>query len=169
MTDAIGREVLRLRGDRSALWLSNRTEELGFKVSRGGISQLETGKRQSISVAEWLILAAALEVPPLQLLAPTWPLGTVEALPRVSIPTGEFQEWFEGTVEYRNHFTESENERAALVKKLEAFDAVMFKISTWDDMDEETYKKWFVEAKRGYEETMEKLRKLIYTEVRSEG
>lgn len=115
MTDAIGREVLRLRGDRSALWLSNRTEELGFKVSRSGISPLETGKRQSISVAEWLILAAALEVPPLQLLFPYYPTGEGEVLPGLNEETYKAGKWFVGDVEYKNgRLTTTQNERKAL-------------------------------------------------------
>lgn len=81
MTGTIGKEVKRHRGDRSHLWLQERTERLGLRVSRSGISQLENGNRTSISVAEWLILAAALEVPPLLLIWPRYPDGEAELLP----------------------------------------------------------------------------------------
>ncbi|WP_313550909.1 helix-turn-helix transcriptional regulator [Corynebacterium sp.] len=96
MTDTIGREVKRHRGDRSHLWLQQQTEKLGLKVSRSGISQLENGNRTSISVAEWLILAAALEVPPLLLLWPRYPDGEAELLPNFSATAQDGVKWASG-------------------------------------------------------------------------
>ena len=41
-----------------------------MKISRSAISELENGKRKSISIAEVFILAAALDVPPVLLVFP---------------------------------------------------------------------------------------------------
>lgn len=81
MVDNIGREVRKHRGDRSLLWLEKRTSELGHKVARSGISQLENGNRKSISIAELLVLSAALEVPLTFLIWPLYPGGMSEILP----------------------------------------------------------------------------------------
>lgn len=96
MTAKIGEEVQRLRGDRSQLWLEQRTASLGHRVSRGGLSQLESGNRRSISVAEWLVLAAALEVPPLLLLWPKYPDGRVNMLPEFRVDTFDAHKWVAG-------------------------------------------------------------------------
>ena len=96
MTARIGLEVQRLRGERSQLWLEQRTKELGHRVSRGGLSQLETGNRRSISVAEWLVLAAALETPPLMLLWPKYPDGQTEMLPHWWTDTYSAHSWVGG-------------------------------------------------------------------------
>lgn len=100
MTDAIGQQVKTLRGDHTAVWLADRTEELGMKVSRSAISDLEGGRRRSISVAELMVLAAALEIPPAMLLFPGYPYGRVEALPGVDLLTNEAVNWFSGAMKY---------------------------------------------------------------------
>lgn len=96
MTARIGSEVQRLRGDRSQLWLEQRTEKLGHRVSRGGLSQLESGNRRSISVAEWLVLSAALEVPPLLLIWPKYPDGRVDMLPKFRVDAFDAHAWVAG-------------------------------------------------------------------------
>ncbi|WGJ86120.1 helix-turn-helix transcriptional regulator [Gordonia sp. SMJS1] len=66
----------------SAQELSDRTAELGMRVSRPRIAALEGGKRGGdISVPELLVLARALGVPPLGLLYPGIPGEFVEPLP----------------------------------------------------------------------------------------
>lgn len=96
MTATVGVNVKKLRADRSHLWLQNETEKLGFRVSRSGISELETGKRSSISVAEWLILARALEVAPVVLLMPDYPDGETQYLPGHHAMGYEVAEWITG-------------------------------------------------------------------------
>lgn len=96
MTARIGQQVVKLRGDRSAKWLSEKTAELGFPISRSALSQLETNNRESISLAEFLILAAALEVPPLLLLYPEYPDGKIEMLPDVFATAFNAGEWIGG-------------------------------------------------------------------------
>lgn len=108
MTDRIGARVVTLRGDRSAKWLSERTAELGFPVSRSALSQLETGSRGSISLAEFLVLAAALEVPPALLLFPEYPDGIVEMLPGIDATSFNATEWVSGHQTFKMDKSEPE-------------------------------------------------------------
>ena len=96
MTDRIGRQVQSLRGKNTALWLSERTEKLGMKISRSALSELENGKRKSISLAEFLVLAAALDVSPIALLFPDYPDGEVEFLPGIKTSSFEASNWISG-------------------------------------------------------------------------
>jgi hypothetical protein len=66
----IGAEVKRLRGKRSAQWLSDRTHEVGHRLQRLAISELERGKRKYVTTAELVVLAAALDTAPVALLYP---------------------------------------------------------------------------------------------------
>ncbi|KAA1249807.1 hypothetical protein F0Q45_13055 [Mycobacterium simiae] len=78
---AIGRKVRDLRGKQSAAWLSEKTEELGLKLTRQTITDLENGRRRYVTTAELVILAAALDVPAVALVYPDLPDGNVEVLP----------------------------------------------------------------------------------------
>ena len=92
----IAATVKRLRGKRSGQWLSDRTAELGHRVSRTTISELENGKRKYVSTAEICVLAWALKVPPVQLLYPNLPDGLVEVVPDVSVSSIHAATWFSG-------------------------------------------------------------------------
>jgi hypothetical protein len=96
MTTRIAAEIKRLRGDRSGQWLSDRTAELGHRVSRSTISEIETGRRKSITVADLILLAWALRVPPIRLLYPKLPDGPVEVVPGRSEPSIRAATWFSG-------------------------------------------------------------------------
>lgn len=64
-------EIRRLRQGRgSAQWLSKRTEELGYKVSRSVISDLEIARRRYVTTAEIIVLARALDTAPIALMYP---------------------------------------------------------------------------------------------------
>ncbi|MFV2102815.1 hypothetical protein [Micromonospora sp. LOL_024] len=60
------------------------------------IAKLEGGQRQSISVPELVVLARALEVPPIELLYPLGQEPQVEALPGRNAATDEALLWFAG-------------------------------------------------------------------------
>lgn len=79
----VGAAVQRFRKTEgvSAQSLSDRTEELGLKMTRQAIADLENGRRRYVTTAELLILAAALNVPPVVLLYPNLPDGMVEQIP----------------------------------------------------------------------------------------
>lgn len=85
----VGREVARARDqlvdDRgrrlSAQALADRCSELGHPLDRSVIAKLEKGIRQTVSVADLLVLAKALELPPLALVFPVGYEGETEVLP----------------------------------------------------------------------------------------
>lgn len=107
----VGLEVRRLRGKRSAQWLSDRTQECGCLVTRTVISDLEVGRRRYVTVAELLILARALDTAPIALLYP-YPYygeGKIQILPPVAGSGAELDkifavQWFTGELGlYLNH------------------------------------------------------------------
>ena len=61
--------------------LSTAVERFGVTIERPVLSNLENERRSTISVAEWLVLAAALQVPPLLLLFPVGRVDVVEPVP----------------------------------------------------------------------------------------
>ncbi|MGF0308905.1 helix-turn-helix domain-containing protein [Rhodococcus sp. IEGM1428] len=93
-------EVRRLRGkDHSAMSaakLADRTEEIGYGISRSVVADLETGRKKSIDVPELLVLAAALGVSPAQLVFPDLPRGKVEVLPGLDQESHDALRWFSG-------------------------------------------------------------------------
>lgn len=96
MTITIGQRVRELRGSHTASWLSERTAELGLRVSRSALSELENGKRKSITLGEFLILAAALDVPPVLLFLPGYPDDYVDLLPHLQADSHDAADWISG-------------------------------------------------------------------------
>lgn len=89
-------EVRRLRGKRTAQWLADRTEVLGYPLSRAVISDLEVGRRRYITTAELTVLAAALSTAPVNLVYPG-PYGDeVRVLPNESVTELIAAQWFSG-------------------------------------------------------------------------
>ena len=77
----VARVVTELRGANSAQWVSDRTHELGCRISRSVIADLENGRRRYVSVHELVMLSQALSVSPLDLLYGTNNGAEVEFLP----------------------------------------------------------------------------------------
>lgn len=99
LTTRIATAVRSLRevGDISAQGLSDRTAELGHRVTRALIADLETGRRKYVSVSELVMLSAALGVSPGVLV--TWDLipdGDVEVIPGRTVSGLEALEWWGG-------------------------------------------------------------------------
>ncbi|MEX3771675.1 XRE family transcriptional regulator, partial [Mycolicibacterium fortuitum] len=46
------------RASRSAQWLSDETERLGFPISRAAIANYESGRKKGLDLTELLVLAA---------------------------------------------------------------------------------------------------------------
>jgi transcriptional regulator with XRE-family HTH domain len=90
------RKALRM----TAVQLAERTKELGYHITRVAISKIEGNLRAGkIDVAELLVLAVALEIPPALLLFPTFPGGpdgTVELLPGSEVPLPKAVDWLSG-------------------------------------------------------------------------
>src|SRR4029077_20906583 len=82
----------------TAQQLAERTHGLGYLVSRVAISKIEGNTRAGkLDVAELLVLAVALEIPPALLLFPTFPEGgRVELLPGYDADPARAVEWLCG-------------------------------------------------------------------------
>ena len=83
-------------GRLTAQQLAEETERLGHSISRSQIANYESGRKQSLDVAELLVIAAALGVSPLSLLFPGEPDDQVEMLPNRQTPTFSAKAWFSG-------------------------------------------------------------------------
>jgi transcriptional regulator with XRE-family HTH domain len=105
VTRAVAAEVRRWRERRglSAQQLSDKTRDLGFHVPRSVIANLETNRRDTIGVAEILILAAALDVPPIQLITPVGLKEKLGTLPGLSLSAWEARGWIIGAILPRYH------------------------------------------------------------------
>lgn len=93
----IGREVQRLRKAASltAQQLGDRAGELGLKMTRQAISDLENGRRRYVTTSELVVLAAALDTSPVALVYPG-PYGDemIELLPGMQASKFIAAEWF---------------------------------------------------------------------------
>jgi transcriptional regulator with XRE-family HTH domain len=80
--------------------LSRRTVERGYPISRGAIAKIESNLRSGkIDVAEVLVLAAALDIPPVLLLFPQFSTdGRGVVLPGVLANEDEAVRWLSGQV-----------------------------------------------------------------------
>jgi transcriptional regulator with XRE-family HTH domain len=100
MTSEVGRRIAyyRQRTDRrmTAQALAEKCSELGLPIGRLVITKLERGIRQSITLAELLVIAKALGVPPLALVAPVGLEEETEILPGRMVPTWDAARWFTG-------------------------------------------------------------------------
>ena len=94
-----GQAVKVARRGKSAAWLSDRTAELGYRISPTVIAKLDSGHRgEVLSVPELFVLAAALEIPPMLLLFPTYPdeEANIELLPGYVASVRPSADWLSG-------------------------------------------------------------------------
>lgn len=80
----------------SAQQLANSCSQLGMKIPRAVLANLENGRRPTVSVAELLVLAEALQVPPLLLVVPLGRQELIEILPGAQAPAFEAARWWRG-------------------------------------------------------------------------
>lgn len=107
LTRQIGAEVRghRTRREMTVQALADRCSDLGLPLSRVTLTKMERGLREHIAVPELLILGAALDVAPLELLFPSathLPDGLQhqrEVLPGRFTPQPEAARWFTGIVD----------------------------------------------------------------------
>lgn len=96
-TRRVAGELKRLRGGRTVQAISDLTAGHGHRISRSRLSDLERGDRGgALGVAELIVLAKALGVPPVVL---TFALGrerTVELLPGTEVDAWAAAKWFTG-------------------------------------------------------------------------
>ena len=94
----VGREVLRHRNQRrlSARQVADRTAELGMPVPRSGLADLESGRGATVAVAEIMVLAAALDVAPVELICPVGFDKEIELLPGRMMDPLMASRWVDG-------------------------------------------------------------------------
>lgn len=80
----------------SAQQLADTTANLGYPITRNTLTNYENGRKQSLDVAELVVLAIALEVPPIMLLFGGHPDDPIEVTPGHAIPTVGALAWFSG-------------------------------------------------------------------------
>jgi len=113
LTAAIGKRLAYYReripgegkgGRMSAQALSDRCAALNHPIDRSVIAKLEKGLRQAITVADVLVLAKALGVPPVALVFPvaTGRDEPIEVLPGREVSAWEGTKWFTGEEPYPN-------------------------------------------------------------------
>lgn len=110
--------------------------ELGLPISRSKIANIENGRarQEGVSLAEWLVLAAVLNVPPVVLLVPLGSGDNVEVLPGRhadpwmayrwllgEVPTGVLDEQPDPEVYY------SGSEHAAVIRAYRLHDAALLR------------------------------------------
>ncbi|WP_337110167.1 hypothetical protein [Prescottella equi] len=91
--------------------LSDRTAELGYPMSRTVIADLELGRRKKLDVAELVVLARALNVPPVTLIYPDMPGGMVEVWPGYEAPSIRAAQWFSGEAGGNKIFTDPDSRK----------------------------------------------------------
>lgn len=97
-TRSVAEEVQRHRKARgwSAQKLSNACADLGLDFPRSTLADLENGRRVQLGVTELLVLARALDIPPLLLLFPVGTEEEAEVLPGRARPVFRAAQWFTG-------------------------------------------------------------------------
>ena len=143
----LGKAVQKLRGERSAVWLEQRTAELGLKMTRQTVADLESGRRRFVTTAELLVLAAALDTTPIALMYPNpsdEPDNVVEVLPGIEATGFQAAQWFSGIrvgfteedveVDADDDAAESDRRRAAWVKASAELNIVLLR--GWRQIDE---------------------------------
>lgn len=113
--DAIGRRIgERRRGlGLSVQQLSDAAAELGVTIKRPVLSNLEHGRRHTITEAEIRVLARVLGVPPILLTFPVGAEDEVEILPGEIVSTWDAARWFTGEAPYpgddRRRWSQTQN------------------------------------------------------------
>jgi len=104
LTFSIAGEVRRHRArlGMSAQQLSDKCAELGMPIQRSVLSNLESNRRTTITIAEILVLAAALQVPPGVLIFPAGYFNYAEVTPGRSVPAQAAVGWLAGTIRFGN-------------------------------------------------------------------
>lgn len=81
----------------TAQGLADRCTELGLPTDRPAIAKLEVGLRKTLTIAELLVLAKALDVPPFALLFPVGYVADVPVLPGREAGPRAAADWFIGS------------------------------------------------------------------------
>jgi transcriptional regulator with XRE-family HTH domain len=98
----IGQAIRSARAGRrmSAQQVADETERLRCPITRSQIANYESGRKQSLDIAELMTIAAALKVPPLSLILGGHPDHEIEFLPGQTATTAAALAWFTGDDAY---------------------------------------------------------------------
>ena len=145
----IGASIRQARDGRgmSAQQVADKTASLGYPVSRSQIANYESGRKQSLDIAELLVIAATLDVPPVSLLLGGHPDRDVEVLPGQTMQTTAALARFSGDDSYGSNVYVREciptsppalllalaRERAGVERELAAAKAVFELVGEPDD------------------------------------
>lgn len=84
--------------------VADRTEQLGYRISRGTLAKIELGaggtRADNISLVDVLVLAAALDVPPVMLILPLGESEEVEIIPGNPIHPHLAHKWIKGSEDF---------------------------------------------------------------------
>ncbi|MFD8225162.1 helix-turn-helix domain-containing protein [Streptomyces massasporeus] len=99
-TLAVARRVRELRERRrlTAQALADKLSEQGVPWERSTVAKLENGKRQNLTLTEWLALAAVLNVAPIHLLVPLDEKAELQVTPRMRVPALRARQFVRGEV-----------------------------------------------------------------------
>lgn len=101
----------------SAQDVADRTQKLGYGVSRDKIANYESGRKQGLDLSEFLVIAAALRVPPVALIFNGPPDEPVQMLPMNYAPTVRGLAWLCGDPALADdEITDPESYNATLLK-----------------------------------------------------
>lgn len=96
----VGRNVRRLREAPERRWsaedLAKRTAALGYEIKRPVISNLENGRRGSVTLTDLVVLAQAFGTSPMLLILPLGEEESVDLAPGRSYATSEAFDWWAG-------------------------------------------------------------------------
>lgn len=167
----VAQEVRRLRGSRSAQWLSDQTEQWGgYRVSRSVIADLENGRRKYVTTAELIALAFALGTSPVGLLFPPPYDGTkIDVVPGFPMTKLQALEAFCGNSPAVNRFVDMDTmrplRRAREIAALEDQHYwLLCQVEAFSDTDDEERRDQFI---RPLQAEMERIMKRL-AEVRAE-
>ncbi|MGW4121036.1 helix-turn-helix domain-containing protein [Nocardia sp. NPDC004711] len=130
----VGQAVKALREGRtpklSAVKLAERTAQFRYPLTKAQVSDLELGRKKTITVPELISLALALGVSPVELLYPALMDGPVEVWPGVTTTSIEAVQWFSGEIPaWEVHLDErtqqSTNEKVQLSRQYAALRTVV--------------------------------------------
>jgi len=105
-------------GRMSAQQIADETKRLGYPISRNQIANYESGRKQTLDIAELVVLAQALRVPPVTLLFGGHPDHPVEMLPGRTMPAVEALAWFTGDEQLTDDAVSEPDSPAATLLRL---------------------------------------------------
>lgn len=100
LTRSIGEQLRywRRRRKLTVRELSDKTQEVGQRIPATVLTNIEHGRRDYVSVSELLLIGAALNVPPVLLVAPIGRTSTIESLPDAEISPWRTRGWLMGAI-----------------------------------------------------------------------